>query len=389
MSANRVTAGILALILSAGAALSPLPCIDRTLPAAAAIEVYTTGTYEGMTYKKYSNRVEITNYDDSAAVLQIPAEIAGLPVTAIGANAFQNSTSLKNVTIPDTVTSIGKSAFMECEYLEIVYFSEGLFTIGERAFEHCSFLTSVTLPDSVTEIGLRAFAHCAALSSVHVGAHTEKIGASAFTGCRKLRHASLGTDLRILSGDAFSDCVNLEQIRIPDGVAKIETSTFSGCTYLKYVTLPDSLTFIGSDAFSDCKFLEDLVLPPTVSMVDGRAFYGADKLHLVVKNPDCSLFSDENTLDRAAVISGFPDSTAKAYADTFGNSFIPLETLPGSVDLDETLTVTDAVFLQQYLLSQRSLIPKQYETADMTQDGIVDAFDLALLKKTLIGRSTT
>ncbi|NBI88924.1 leucine-rich repeat domain-containing protein, partial [Lachnospiraceae bacterium] len=48
--------------------------------------------------------------------------------------AFENCSSLENITIPNTVTSIGDSAFY-----------------------NCTSLANVTIPDSVTNIGRNAF----------------------------------------------------------------------------------------------------------------------------------------------------------------------------------------------------------------------------------------
>ena len=47
--------------------------------------------------------------EDTALV--IPQTYNGLPVTSIGACAFENCTGLISVTIPDSVTSIGRYAF--------------------------------------------------------------------------------------------------------------------------------------------------------------------------------------------------------------------------------------------------------------------------------------
>ncbi len=64
-------------------------------------------------------------------------------VTSIGNNAFQGSSSLTDVTIPESVTSI-----------------------GNYAFDGCSSLTSEMIPNSVTSIDDYAFWFCTNLSSV-------------------------------------------------------------------------------------------------------------------------------------------------------------------------------------------------------------------------------
>jgi hypothetical protein len=76
--------------------------------------------------------IEITGYEGSGKVVQIPARIRGLPVTHIGQVAFHQK-NLISVTIPNSVTSIGNWAFVDNK------------------------LTTVTIPNSVTLIEDGAF----------------------------------------------------------------------------------------------------------------------------------------------------------------------------------------------------------------------------------------
>ena len=49
-----------------------------------------------------------------AAALEVPAAIEGASVTAIGAYAFENCTTLTAMTLPDTITAIADAAFEGC-----------------------------------------------------------------------------------------------------------------------------------------------------------------------------------------------------------------------------------------------------------------------------------
>jgi len=57
------------------------------------------------------------------------------------------------------------------------------------------------------------------------------------------------------------------------------------------------------------------------------------------------------------------------------------EVLYGDMNLDGKLAVTDAVFLQSYILGRCELTLEQFKRADMNGDGAVNAFDLVLLKR--------
>lgn len=55
----------------------------------------------------------------------------------------------------------------------------------------------------------------------------------------------------------------------------------------------------------------------------------------------------------------------------------------GDLNSDNTLTTADAVLLQRYLLQERTLTQSQWQTADLNADGVVNGFDLALLRQKL------
>ena len=96
-----------------------------------------------------SGGVIITAFVGRGGSVEIPAEIEGLAVTAIGAVAFWDR-QLTRVTIPDGVTSIGHSAFMHNRMTSIII-PENVTYIGERAVA-LTQLTSVSIPESITVI---------------------------------------------------------------------------------------------------------------------------------------------------------------------------------------------------------------------------------------------
>ncbi len=120
--------------------------------------VYTSGYYQYM--KTVNNEAIITGYNSSASTLNIPNNIDGYTVVAIGANAFA-SKSINNLTIPNTVKTIGNYAFYD-NYFSAVVISSGsqLETIGDYAFARSSSYNNIKyflIPNSVTYIGQYAF----------------------------------------------------------------------------------------------------------------------------------------------------------------------------------------------------------------------------------------
>ena len=109
-------------------------------------------------------------------------------VTSVGENAFSGCTSLPVIdgiryadtylveAVDETRTSysikpgtrfIGNVAFSYCTSLKSVTIPDSVTEIGNAAFFQCTSLTSVTIPDSVTSIGGRAFYYCRSLASVY------------------------------------------------------------------------------------------------------------------------------------------------------------------------------------------------------------------------------
>lgn len=242
----------------------------------------------------------IKKYNGNDAVVNIPSEINGTPVTTIGNAAFRDS-SVTSVTIPASVTEIGSNAFADCTNLTSVNYegdwskltiqsgnpavedaakdaaNEQLFdfefilnntavivirykgtaadvTIPSRykgkpvtvidpvAFYNNSAVTSVTIPDSVTAIPDYAFGFCSQLTNISIPNSVTFIGFSAFNSCTSLKSITLPSSLSTIQSYAFYNCGNLKTIRIPVSVTSIGNCAFDVCPSLMTVTYPGSKT---------------------------------------------------------------------------------------------------------------------------------------------------
>ena len=69
-------------------------------------------TYEYYTYEVSDGEATITDVSESiSGDITLPSTLGGYPVISIGDWAFEDCSSLKSVTIPNSVTSIGDAAF--------------------------------------------------------------------------------------------------------------------------------------------------------------------------------------------------------------------------------------------------------------------------------------
>ena len=196
-------------------------------------------------------------------------------VTSIGGNAFKDCTSLTEITLPDTLTSISGNIFQGCKSLTRVMNLENtkVTGIGAHAFYGCTLLTEITLPDTLTSIRDNTFNGCKSLTRVMNLENTKVtgIGAYAFENCTPLTEITLPDTLTSIGSSAFQGCKSLTRVMNLENtkVTSIGAHAFNGCTLLTEITLPDTLTSIGSETFNGCKSLQYIRIqattPPTLS----------------------------------------------------------------------------------------------------------------------------
>ncbi len=286
--AKRILSSLTASVVAFGFAFSGIPMgnMQNSNVVEAATTHYLSYGMIDEDNDGLDDYVKITDCDQSATDVSIPAEIDGLPVTRIDYEAFLDCYFLTSITIPDSVTSIGSFAFWGCESLTSITIPDSVTSIGDYAFYICG-LTSITIPDSVTSIGDYAFYGCTNLSNITIPDSVTSIGEYAFRGCESLKKVNI-TDISAwcnidFDGDestplyyASNLYLNDELVTdlvIPDSVTSIGDYAFYGCTNLSNITIPDSVTSIGDEAFYYCRSLESVTIPDSVTEIGGGVFY--------------------------------------------------------------------------------------------------------------------
>ncbi|MBR5371092.1 MAG: leucine-rich repeat protein, partial [Oscillospiraceae bacterium] len=151
------------------------------------------------------------------------------------------------------------------------------------------------------------------------------IGYSALFVCSSLTAITIPNSVTSIDSQAFSGCSSLTAITIPDSVKSIGSSAFQGCSSVTEITIPDSVTFIGSSAFKGCSSLTAITIPDGVTRIGPYTFKGCSNLkNLTILNPDCKINDSADTIPAETVIHGYAGSTAEAYAQKYGCSFVEL-----------------------------------------------------------------
>ena len=321
---------MLAMLLCMAMVLSLLPMAALAADTSEWIEV--DGIVGGK-IKFDTSTGTIVDCSASVTSANIPGEIQGVPVTAVGDRSFLDCRSLRSVSIPSSVTSIGDSAFSGCNSLSSVSIPGGVTSIGDSAFSGCRNLSSVSIPGSVTSIGSYAFSGCSSLRSVSIPSSVTSIGNCAFSGCSSLRSVSIPSSVTSIGSYAFSDCSSLSSVSIPGSVTSIGNSAFSGCSSLRSVSIPSSVTSIGSGVFSRCSNLSSVSIPGSVTSIGSSAFSGCSSLRSVsIPNSVTSIgsyaFSGCRSLSSVSVPDGVISIGSYAF---FSCSNLSSVSIPGSV----------------------------------------------------------
>ena len=240
------------------------------------------------TYKSNNTGITITGYNkEPPLVLDIPEKINEQPVTEIGDRAFEGSSTIRSVTIPESVTSIGDRAFWKCENLSDVIINQYC-VVGNNTFPStCHIMMPFDLKYEKDEEGVIITGYSGELpENVRIpseinGQLVTGIGEEAFIDSANLRIIFIPNTVRVVGDSAFENCTDLRNVTLPEGITSIGRRAFARCCSLNSITLPDSITTIGDAAFSDCVKLSSIIIPSGVSSIADAVFSGCTKLSRV------------------------------------------------------------------------------------------------------------
>ena len=92
--------------------------------------------------------------------VEIPAEIGGKPVNAIGGDCFFNCENMKSILLPDSIIEIGVQAFAMCKDLAEIELPDSITTIGKFAFRDCTGLKKIVMPSGLKRLEMGTFGFC-------------------------------------------------------------------------------------------------------------------------------------------------------------------------------------------------------------------------------------
>lgn len=263
----------------------------------------------------------IKKYNGNDAVVNIPSEINGTPVTTIGNAAFRDS-SVTSVTIPASVTEIGANAFAGCTNLTSVTYGGDWSNLtiqsgnpavedaakdaaNEQLFDFEFILNNTAVV--VTNYKCKGTAADVTIPSRYKGKPVTAINNAAFPNSA-VTSVTIPDSITSIPDAAFVNCSKLTNISIPNSVTYIGFSAFSSCTSLKSITLPSSLSTIGNSAFAGCPSSMTVTYPGSKTQWDDNITKGSNndvlENHLICAmleatfTADGTTFAQPQTIDR-------------------------------------------------------------------------------------------
>ena len=166
---------------------------------------------------------------------------------------------------------------------------------------------------------------------------------------------------------------------------------FQGCTSLTEVETPDNMTKIGSYAFQNCSGLKNVTLGRGMTTLGGNAFNGCNAIETVTSRSEiapsmggvnCFTNTVYNNATLYIPIGATEDYQLTDYWYKFANMEEKnLDVIPGDVDGDGKLTITDVTDLIDILLRGGGA-----GSADVNEDGVINISDVTdLIDRLLTG----
>lgn len=298
-------------------------------------------------------KLNTANATAATTSLSIPTNgiVNGVSIgTSVPGDAFQNSSGLGSITLPNVITTISNGTFNATTIANMStngafsgssitgltapglrYIGNGAFagssissidlssvvSIGKGAFANCSSLTTANI-SSITTLQEYAFANCTGLSNITWYTGMSSVPQYAFynTGITNL---VLPNNITYVGTNSFANCTSLQKITFTSDVA-LETYVFKNCTNLAEIVLPDSSNFVmPATALVGCSGLQKIT-------ATGATFNGSVLRASINSFKDCELLNTLNlqTCSSVTIPTGMLYQATGAVSIKLGSSLSSL-----------------------------------------------------------------
>ena len=261
--------------------------------------------------------------------------------------AFNSSSFVGDLILPNFITDIGASAFGNCKGFDgILRLPTGLQDVEAQTFINCDGLIGdINIPDSVAAVKNGAFARC-----------------SGFDGT-----LTLGSGFRFTFDNAFLNCNKLiGTLNIPDSAEYLNSSSFKGCSQLQEVYFGTGLHYIGSGCFDGCSSLTNVISfkENFTGGIGGTAFKNCKKIKGLTFESDSLSYIGQYAFENCDSLEGDLDLPMESGGDIYSHAFYNCKGLNGTLSLGSVGYIGNAAFRECSNIIGSLTIPSECETLD-------------------------
>jgi len=233
----------------------------------------------------------------------------------VQSSCFKNLSSLKTVTVGDSVTDVPVETFLGCTGLRFIRLSKTVRTVGNGFLQGCSSLDSITVDSDNTFFssyegallnkGLNKLLYYPANrdGNFELPLSVSTIGDYAFSGAKKITELYLPNSVTLIKNYAFSGCTGLKTLEIGREcgtaipTASINSTAFNQCTSLSYIRLNKGLAITGNSPFMGLPSLDSVSIGKRTGYINGELFNLCTALKKVSIGDDTCMPGDTITSD--------------------------------------------------------------------------------------------
>ena len=228
--------------------------------------------------------------------------------------------------IPDSVLKVENYAFFNCSSLKAVTIADSVKALGDGAFD-ASGIETVTLGNGLTSIDSSAFSSCNNLqyntfdNCYYLGTANNPYFALIKKSSASITNVVIHSQTKLIGSGSFSYNSELTEVTFPSGIRSIGNSAFNGCsklTTLNGTVFSKDLEYIGKYAFYGCPSLTAVPIPAATTYIGPYAFANCPNLTGIwVDASNSALCSDEQGVlydKHKTVLMQAPTSLSGTYA---------------------------------------------------------------------------
>ena len=245
--------------------------------------------------------VRIEGCSEQVEELCVPAQIEGLPVIAVAAEALAGKTAITEVHFPESVEQIGAYVLRGCSQLRVADLACSADRYDPSWLKGCAKVEELRVPENATSLKPNIF-DLPQLKRLYLGRGMEELEPGMFAKSKldSIQISAENTALRTDGAGIYSadgSCfvalaMPRESYAVKPGVTKIAKKAFAGIGALAQVEIPQGLELLDEFALARTA-ITSFTAPESLRCIGRQAFFNCRELAEVTLNEGLEEVGDE------------------------------------------------------------------------------------------------